>query len=105
MGFLFFCFVFFSVFLVGNVLLLLELCFGAYQEAPDGGYLRVGDTVAPLYVDQSRDSLDEGKTVFEEITGGQEELVIGGGVGGGVGMGSMILISKLRISNRMMTSM
>ena len=30
-------------------------------------------------MDQSRDSLDEGKTVFEEITGGQDELVIGGG--------------------------
>jgi hypothetical protein len=33
--------------------------------------------VAPLYVDQSRDSLDAEKTVFEEITGGQEEIVLG----------------------------
>lgn len=47
------------------------------QDNPDGGVLRVGDTVAPLYVDQSRDSLDSGKSVFEEITGGQEEIVLG----------------------------
>lgn len=80
---LFFCLFFFPVF--GHVLKNMGLSFGAYQEAPDGGYLRFGDTVAPLYVDQSRDSLDEDKTVFEEITGGQDELVIGGG---GVGMGT-----------------
>ncbi|KAG0561837.1 hypothetical protein KC19_9G096300 [Ceratodon purpureus] len=47
------------------------------QDNPDGGALRVGETVAPLYVDQSRDSLDPEKTVFEEITGGLEELVLG----------------------------
>lgn len=47
------------------------------QDQPDGGALRVGETVAPLYVDQSRDSLDAEKTVFEEITGGQEEIVLG----------------------------
>jgi len=47
------------------------------QDNPDGGVLRVGETVAPLYVDQSRESLDSEKTVFEEITGGQEELLLG----------------------------
>ncbi|KAL2612599.1 hypothetical protein R1flu_024291 [Riccia fluitans] len=47
------------------------------QDAPDGGYLRVGDTVVPLYVDQSRDSLDGDKSVFEEITDGFEEISLG----------------------------
>eukprot|EP00897_Mesotaenium_endlicherianum_P006106 jgi/Mesen1/5523/ME000279S04727 len=47
------------------------------QESPDGGHLRVGETVAPLYVDQSRDALDESKTVFEEITGGNDEILLG----------------------------
>jgi len=47
------------------------------QEKPDAGALRVGDTVVPAYVDQSRDSLDGGKTVFEEMTGGAEYLVLG----------------------------
>ncbi|GJP61747.1 hypothetical protein CLOP_g18884 [Closterium sp. NIES-67] len=47
------------------------------QDSPDGGSLRVGDTVAPLYVDQSRDSLDPNKTVFEEITGGADEILLG----------------------------
>eukprot|EP00271_Cylindrocystis_brebissonii_P015643 TRINITY_DN385_c0_g15_i1.p1 TRINITY_DN385_c0_g15~~TRINITY_DN385_c0_g15_i1.p1 ORF type:complete len:668 (-),score=135.65 TRINITY_DN385_c0_g15_i1:60-2063(-) len=47
------------------------------QDTPDGGYLRVGDTVAPLYVDQSRDVLSAEKTVFEELTDGNEEIMIG----------------------------
>jgi ATP-binding cassette ChvD family protein len=47
------------------------------QEKPDGGALRVGDTVVPAYVDQNRDALDGGKTVFEEITGGAEYLMLG----------------------------
>lgn len=47
------------------------------QDSPDGGVLRVGETVAPLYVDQSRESLDSEKSVFEEITGGQEEILLG----------------------------
>src|SRR5436189_5614043 len=38
-------------------------------EYPDAGHLRIGDTVVPAYVDQNRDALDGGKTVFEEITG------------------------------------
>ena len=47
------------------------------QDSPDEGFLRVGETVAPLYVDQSRDALDSEKSVFDEITGGQEELMLG----------------------------
>src|SRR5205085_7447886 len=47
------------------------------QEKPDAGNLRVGDTVVPAYVDQNRDALDSKKTVFEEITGGAEYLVLG----------------------------
>jgi len=47
-------------------------------EVPDGGTLRVGPTVALAYVDQSRESLDADKTVYEEITGGVDHLVVGG---------------------------
>jgi sulfate-transporting ATPase len=47
------------------------------QEKPDSGMLRVGDTVVPAYVDQNRDSLDNSKTVFEEITGGVDYLMLG----------------------------
>jgi ATP-binding cassette ChvD family protein len=47
------------------------------QEKPDGGSLRVGETVVPAYVDQNRDSLDDTKTVFEEITGGVDHLMLG----------------------------
>ena len=47
------------------------------QEQPDSGSLRVGETVVPAYVDQNRDSLDGSNTVFEEITGGAEYLVLG----------------------------
>jgi energy-dependent translational throttle protein EttA len=47
------------------------------QESPDGGTLRVGDTVVPAYVDQNRDTLDNNKTVFEEITGGVDHLMLG----------------------------
>src|SRR5690242_5190787 len=47
------------------------------QEKPDGGSLRVGDTVVPAYVDQNRDTLDDSKTVFEEITGGVDHLMLG----------------------------
>jgi ATP-binding cassette ChvD family protein len=46
-------------------------------EKPDGGSLRVGETVLPAYVDQSRDSLDGSKTVFEEITSSAEYLMLG----------------------------
>src|SRR6266852_2154314 len=47
------------------------------QEQPDGGKLIVGETVVPAYVDQSRDALDSKKTVFEEMTGGAEYLMLG----------------------------
>ena len=43
------------------------------QEKPDGGTLRVGETVKLAYVDQSRDALDGDKTVYEEITGGVDQ--------------------------------
>ena len=47
------------------------------QEQPDGGELRVGDTVELAYVDQSRDALDPEKTVWEEISGGHDQLKVG----------------------------
>ena len=47
------------------------------QEQPDAGTLRLGDTVALGYVDQSRDSLSADKSVFEEITGGEDEIIVG----------------------------
>jgi ATPase subunit of ABC transporter with duplicated ATPase domains len=46
-------------------------------EQPDGGTLRLGDTVQMAYVDQSRDALDAKKTVWEEISDGQDLLKIG----------------------------
>jgi ATPase subunit of ABC transporter with duplicated ATPase domains len=48
------------------------------DEKPDGGELRVGTTVELAYVDQARDALDPAKTVYEEITDGQDLLMIGG---------------------------
>jgi len=47
------------------------------QEQPDGGTLRIGDTVELGYVDQSRESLDDSKTVWEEISGGEDTITIG----------------------------
>ena len=47
------------------------------QEQPDEGELRIGDTVQVAYVDQSRDSLDGAKTVWEEISEGQDIISIG----------------------------
>jgi ATP-binding cassette ChvD family protein len=47
------------------------------QERPDGGTLRVGETVKVGYVDQSRDALDPAKSVWEEISGGEDELMVG----------------------------
>ena len=43
------------------------------QEKPDGGTLRLGETVQPGYVDQSRDALAPNKSVWEEISGGEDE--------------------------------
>jgi ATP-binding cassette ChvD family protein len=47
------------------------------QEKPDDGTLRIGDTVTLGYVDQSRDSLNSNKSVWEEISGGEDELQVG----------------------------
>ncbi|MGF6174076.1 energy-dependent translational throttle protein EttA [Ensifer sp. 4252] len=47
------------------------------QEQPDGGSIRIGDTVHLGYVDQSRDALDGNKTVWEEISGGAEVIKLG----------------------------
>ena len=46
-------------------------------ESPDAGALRVGDTVAVAYVDQSRDALAGENTVWKEISGGRETIAIG----------------------------
>jgi ATP-binding cassette ChvD family protein len=47
------------------------------QEHPDTGTIAIGKTVQLAYVDQSRDELDAGHTVYEEITGGQDTLLLG----------------------------
>jgi ATP-binding cassette ChvD family protein len=47
------------------------------QEQPDAGTLRIGDTVQLAYVDQSRDALDPDKTVWEEVSGGDEQIMLG----------------------------
>jgi len=47
------------------------------QEKPDAGTLRVGETVTVGYVDQSRDALSADRSVFEEITGGSDEIELG----------------------------
>jgi energy-dependent translational throttle protein EttA len=47
------------------------------QEKPDAGVLRLGETVQAGYVDQSRDALGANKSVWEEISGGEDELMIG----------------------------
>ena len=48
------------------------------EEKPDDGSLTVGASVQLAYVDQSRDTLEGDKTVFEEITGGADLMVVGG---------------------------
>jgi sulfate-transporting ATPase len=47
------------------------------EEQPDSGTLRVGETVQLSYVDQSRDALDPDKNVWEEISGGDDQLTVG----------------------------
>jgi ATP-binding cassette ChvD family protein len=47
------------------------------QEKPDQGTIRIGETVKLGYVDQSRDSLKDDATVYEEISGGQTEIKLG----------------------------
>jgi energy-dependent translational throttle protein EttA len=46
-------------------------------EKPDKGTIKIGETVKLGYVDQSRDALDDKKTVFEEITDGSESIMLG----------------------------
>lgn len=46
------------------------------SEKPDGGLLKVGDTVQAAYVDQER-GLDESKTVYDEVSGGQDMIQVG----------------------------
>ncbi len=47
------------------------------KEKPDAGELRLGETVKLAYVDQSRDALDPKKSVWQEISGGEDKIVIG----------------------------
>jgi ATP-binding cassette ChvD family protein len=47
------------------------------EEQPDAGSIRLGETVQLASVDQSRDSLDDDKTVWEEISGGQDLIKVG----------------------------
>jgi ATP-binding cassette ChvD family protein len=54
---------------------LVRMITGAEQ--PDAGSLRLGDTVQLAYVDQSRDALDPDKSVWEEISGGQDQITLG----------------------------
>lgn len=55
---------------------LLKLITG--MEKPDDGRVKIGETVNLAYVDQSRETLDPQKTVFEEISGGEELIELGG---------------------------
>jgi ATP-binding cassette ChvD family protein len=48
------------------------------QEEPDAGAMRLGETVELAYVDQSRDALDPEKSVWEEISDGQDQIDVGG---------------------------
>ena len=47
------------------------------QESPDGGTIKVGETVKLAYVDQSRDSLDPNKTIWQEISSGLDVMMVG----------------------------
>jgi len=47
------------------------------EEQPDSGALRVGETVQLAYVDQSRDALDDDKNVWEEVSGGLDQIKVG----------------------------
>jgi len=54
---------------------LLQMITG--HEQPDAGTLRIGESVQLAYVDQSRDALDGGKTVWEEVSGSQDQIKLG----------------------------
>ena len=47
------------------------------QEKPDGGTLKIGETVEIICMEQGRESLDDSKTVWESITGGNDEILVG----------------------------
>ena len=47
------------------------------QEKPDSGTIRMGETVKPAYVDQSRDVLDPGKSIWEVISDGRDTIMLG----------------------------
>jgi len=47
------------------------------KEQPDAGTLKVGETVQAAYVDQSRDALDDSKTIWEEISDGADNIIVG----------------------------
>lgn len=47
------------------------------QEKPDAGTLKIGETVEIISMEQGRESLDDSKTVWEEITGGNDEIMVG----------------------------
>ncbi|HVY47568.1 MAG TPA: energy-dependent translational throttle protein EttA [Minicystis sp.] len=47
------------------------------QDKPDAGTLRLGETVELAYVDQSRDALDPKKSVWQEISGGEDKILVG----------------------------
>jgi ATP-binding cassette ChvD family protein len=57
--------------------MMVDAATGGNGDGPDGGTLTVGSTVDLSYVDQSRDSLDPDRTVYEEITDGQDVLKVG----------------------------
>ena len=48
------------------------------EDSPDGGTLRIGEQVQAAYVSQSRDALDPAKTVWTEIAGGEDTIMVGG---------------------------
>ncbi|HEY9723786.1 MAG TPA: energy-dependent translational throttle protein EttA, partial [Oscillatoriaceae cyanobacterium] len=54
---------------------LMRMIMGTEQ--PDAGTLKIGETVSLAYVDQTRDALDPAKSVWEEISGGQEKVKVG----------------------------
>ncbi|HHI92344.1 MAG TPA: energy-dependent translational throttle protein EttA [Gammaproteobacteria bacterium] len=63
------------------------------EEKPDGGELKVGETVKVACVDQSRDALDDNKTVWEEISGGHDNMMIGA-LNGGMEINSRAYVGR-----------
>ncbi len=70
-----------------------------HQEEPDKGTIKVGETAVLAYVDQSR-SLDPNKSIWEEISGGEETLTLGSGgrAGGAVGVNSRAYVARFNFS-------